>query len=220
MSSISAADFATLSANVAKMQAQIEQLLKLVKSAPATAAASADAAPAAAAEKKKRGRAKVDPADKPKCPDAADGVIRFYSSAGDSKYKAFSNLFRAPFTVDDKEYLSVEHFLQTSKFLTTDPEYAEKIRGQKNPVLVTGMGRTKEHTPAADYEGRKADLLAQALRAKFSAPELKELLLGTGDATIEFENPSDAVNGIGADGTGANALGRALMAARAALKAA
>jgi ribA/ribD-fused uncharacterized protein len=218
MSSISAADFATLSANIAKMQTQIEQLLKLVKSAPAS---SADApAPVAATEKKKRGRAKVDPADKPKCPDAADGVIRFYSSAGENKYKAFSNLFRATFTVDDKEYLSVEHFLQTSKFLTTDPEYAEKIRGQKNPVLVTGMGRTKEHTPAADYEDRKAELLTTALRAKFAMPELKELLLGTGDATIEFENPTDAVMGIGSDGSGANALGQALMATRAALKAA
>ncbi len=217
MSSISAADFATLSANVAKMQAQIEQLLKLVKSAPASSADAPAAAPAV--EKKKRGRAKVDPADKPKCPDAPDGVIRFYSSAGDSKHKAFSNLYRAEFTIDDKTYLSVEHFLQASKFLTTDPEYAEKIRTQKNPVLVTGMGRTKEHTPAADYEERKADLLTQALRAKFSAPELKELLLSTGDATIEFENPSDAVMGIGADGAGANQLGRALMAARTALKA-
>jgi ribA/ribD-fused uncharacterized protein len=218
MSTISVAEFATLSANIAKMQAQINELLALVKSSPASAAPASEPA-SAAGEKKKRGRAPKPESEKPKCPAAADGVVRFYSSAGDNKHKAFSNLFRAEFTIDDKTYLSVEHFLQASKFLVTDPEYAEKIRTQKNPVLVTGMGKTKEHTPAADYEERKADLLAQALRAKFSAPELKELLLSTGDATIEFENPSDAVMGIGADGTGANQLGRALMAARTALKA-
>ena len=220
MSAITATDFATLSASIAKMQAQLDQLLKLAKSAPAAAPSSDAPAAPVVAEKKKRGRAKVDPADKPKCPAAADGIVRFYSSAGDSQYKAFSNLFRSAFTIGDKEFLSVEHYLQASKFATTDPEYAEKIRAQKNPVLVTGMGRTKEHTPAADYEDRKAELLATALRTKFSAPELKELLLSTGDATIEFENPTDAVMGIGADGAGANQLGRALMAARAALKAA
>lgn len=218
--SSSSTDITTLSAAVTKMQSQLDELVKLIK-ASAVAPTAPATAPAAVAEKpKKRGRAKVDPADKPKCPAAADGIVRFYSSAGDSKYKAFSNLYRAPFTVDDKEYLSVEHFLQASKFATTDPEYAEKIRSQKNPVLVTGMGRTKEHTPAADYEERKSELLATALRTKFAAPELKELLLSTGDATIEFENPTDAVMGIGADGAGANALGRALMAARAALKSA
>jgi ribA/ribD-fused uncharacterized protein len=219
---MSSTDIATLSAAVTKMQTQIDELLQLVKSRSAAPVPEpAAAASAAAAEKpKKRGRAKVDPADKPKCPAAADGVVRFYSSAGDSKHKAFSNLYRAEFTIDDKTYLSVEHFLQSSKFATTDPEYAEKIRAQKNPVLVTGMGKTKEHTPAADYDERKGELLARALRAKFTAPELKELLLSTGDATIEYENPTDSYWGIGADGAGANTLGRALMAARAALKAA
>jgi ribA/ribD-fused uncharacterized protein len=214
---MSSADIATLSAAVTKMQSQLDELLKLVKSGAAPAAAPAPA-PAPA---KKRGRAKVPESEKPKCPAASEGVVRFYSSAANSecKYKVFSNLYKAPFTLDDKEYLSVEHYLQASKFATTDPEYAEKIRAQKNPVLVTGMGRTKEHTPAADYDERKGELLARALLVKFAAPELKELLLGTGDAKIEFENPSDSYWGIGADGAGANTLGRALMAARAALKA-
>jgi ribA/ribD-fused uncharacterized protein len=163
----------------------------------------------------KKARKPREPKEKPTCPPAAEGVIRYYSCAGDSKYKAFSNLYRAPFTLDEKEYGSVEAYFQSAKFADTDAEYAEKIRTTKNPVLVKGMGRSKAHPLRADWETVKLDVMRRALEAKFSAhPELKELLVGTGAALIEEEAATDSFWGIGADGAGTNWSGKLLMELR------
>jgi len=57
--------------------------------------------------------------------------------------------------------------------------------------------------------------MVDALRAKFTQNEkLKELLLSTGDKVIVENAPNDYQWGIGADGTGKNLLGLALMEVR------
>jgi ribA/ribD-fused uncharacterized protein len=159
------------------------------------------------------------PKEKVACPTAEEGVIRFYSSAGTSPYKGFSNLAKAEFTLDGQSYFSVENYVQSEKFASTDPEYAEKIRNQKNPALVKGMGKSKGHATAEDWETRRVDVMRRGLLAKFTSNEaLKDILLGTGDAKIEEESPAESFWGIGADGQGENWTGKLLMELRDSLR--
>lgn len=90
----------------------------------------------------KKQRKKREPKEKAVCPAAADGVIRFHTTLKND-YKPLSNSFKADITIDGVVYPTVEHYYQCAKFLTTDAEYAEKIRNTANAALVKNMGRTK-----------------------------------------------------------------------------
>ena len=186
-------------------------------------AAAAEPAPEAApvaeatdATDEKKPRKKREPKPKAVCPTATEGVVRFAGSSDDNKYKVFNNLYRKAFTVEGKEYPSVQHYLVYQKFATTDPEYAAKALEQKNPALLSGMLKSKEHASRADWETAQYTLMEAALKAKFADAELLALLKTTGTAKIEFESATDGVLGIGADGNGQNKLGLALMALRSA----
>lgn len=188
--------------------------------AGAPAGSDSETASLASTGGKKRGRKPRDPKDKPVCPPAAEGVVRFYSSAGGAEIAYLSPLFRAAFRVDGKEYLSVENYVQAARFFGTDDAFAETIRAQKNPVLTRGMGRSKEHTPRADWESVHLEEFQKAIRARFEThADLREKLLATGSATLEYEAVADSVYGIGADGKGKNLYGIVLMELRAALAA-
>lgn len=200
----------------------------------------------AAAEPKKRGRKAKAPAggagedsgsdvgeagkkarkprEKAVCPGAAEGVIRFFSSR-DGEYKCFSNFYKAPITIDGKEYRSVENYFQSQRFVGSDDDYAELVRNQANPALCRAMGRanesskTKPHKPRADWETVREEIMYRGLLAKFKAhPELAAILDKTGDAVIEEESPLDDFWGIGKDGKGANMMGKTLMRVRKTLR--
>ena len=173
----------------------------------------------AAAPKKAR-----KPREKAACPAAAEGVIRFFSSR-DGEYKCFSNFYKAPITIDGKEYRSVENYFQSQRFVGSDDDYAELVRNQANPALCRAMGRanesskTKPHKPRADWEAVREHVMYRGLLAKFkSHPELAAILDKTGEAVIEEESPLDDFWGIGKDGSGANMMGKTLMRVRKALR--
>jgi ribA/ribD-fused uncharacterized protein len=180
----------------------------------------ADAEPPAdtepAAEDKKP-RKKREPKVKAVCPTADEGVVRFAGCSDDNEYKVFNNLYRKAFTVDGIEFPSVQHYLIYQKYASTDADYAAKVLAQKNPALLTGMMKSKDHTSRADWDTVQSDLLQKALKAKFTLPELRATLLKTGTAKIEFESATDSYFGIGADGNGTNTLGTSLMTLRATL---
>jgi hypothetical protein len=179
-------------------------------------AAEAPAEEAAAAEDEKKPRKKREPKPKAVCPTAKEGVVRFAGSSDDNKYKVFNNLYRKAFVLDGKTYPSVQHYLVYQKFATTDADYAAKALEQKNPALLSGMLKSKEHASREDWETAQYMLMEAALKAKFADAELLTLLKETGFAKIEFESATDGVLGIGADGNGQNKLGLALMALRSA----
>ncbi len=165
----------------------------------------------------KKQRKKREPKEKAVCPAAAAGVIRFHTTLKND-YKPLSNSFKADITIDGVVYPTVEHYYQCAKFLTTDAEYAEKIRNTANAALVKNMGRTKKVETRADWEAVHLDVMRQALRAKFSQHEdLATLLRSTGASRLEEESPSDAFWGIGADGAGTNQLGLLLAEIRTSL---
>jgi len=140
-------------------------------------------------------------------------TIKFYKTA--EKYGAFSNFSRHQFVEDEKVFRTSEHYFQCMKFVTTDEEYAEKIRVALTPAKCAKLGRSRDVPLREDWEEVKDGIMMDALRLKFTQhSELKELLLSTGDEEIIEDSPVDSYWGCGRDGKGKNMLGQLLMKLR------
>lgn len=123
------------------------------------------------------------------------------------------------------EWPTVEHFYQAQKFGGVDDPDAtsamEAIRAASSPEEAARIGRTLQRTNPRlirpDWDECKERVMRDALRAKLTrhaAP--RNLLLGSraaGQCVLE-DSPTDAVWGVGRDGTGGNLLGRLLMELR------
>lgn len=143
-------------------------------------------------------------------------VIRFY--AVKDPYGCFSNFAPYPIELDGKIWPTSEHYFQAQKFAGTP--HAEEIRRERSPMIAARLGRKRSWPLRPDWELVKDDLMRRAVRAKISQhPELREILLGTGDALLVEHTRNDAYWGDGGDGTGRNMLGRILMEVRDALRA-
>ena len=194
---------------------------------PLAAAAAPAAAPAPAAGKgkgKAAGKEKKPRAKKEKepLPEPEEGVIRFAGSS-EGMYRGFNNFFKAPFTVDGKDYMSIANYFNSQKFAGSDDAFAEEIRGQKNPALTRAKAANKDHPARADWAAVKVDVMRRGLVAKFSQnAELRTLLLSTGEAPIEATQEDEmATKGywsIGADGNGENMIGELLEEVRDTVK--
>jgi ribA/ribD-fused uncharacterized protein len=159
-------------------------------------------------------KAKKAPKPKPEFVAAEAGTIRFGSASGKSPYICFSPLYKADFTLDGKTYATVEHYVQSQKYATTDPEYSEQLRLTEKPATLRLLASTKKHPAPADWESQLHTVYTAGSIAKFAAhPTLREVLQSTGAAKLENES-TDAILGIGVDGCGSNILGAALMVSR------
>jgi N-glycosidase YbiA len=138
-------------------------------------------------------------------------VIGFYSVS--AEYGEFSNFAAFPIRLKGKVWPTSEHYFQAQKFAGT--EHAEAIRKTRSPMIAARMGRDRKKTLRRDWEAVKDDVMRDAVRAKFTQhPELRSLLLATGDAQLVEHTTNDAYWGDGGDGSGKNMLGRILMELR------
>ncbi len=137
--------------------------------------------------------------------------IEFYKVS--EPYGEFSNFAPFPIEIDGNRWATNEHYFQGQKF--ADPQRAEAIRQTPSPMIAARMGRSRQHPLRADWEQVKEQIMHQALVAKFTQhPELRRLLLQTGDAEIVEHTSNDSYWGDGGDGSGKNMLGRILMRVR------
>ena len=137
-------------------------------------------------------------------------VINFYRT-GDA-YGCFSN-FSSHAIVIGNTWPTSEHYFQAQKFL--DAELQEKIRLEPSPMIAARMGRNRQWPLREDWDAVKDDIMRDAVRAKVAQhAEVRETLLGTGDAVIVEHTKNDAYWGDGGDGSGRNMLGRILMEIR------
>lgn len=134
------------------------------------------------------------------------------------EYEFLSNFHRHPMMVDGKDYATLEHAFQAAK--TSDPEMREAIRLAGTPGRAKYLGRRVELP--ANWEERRIDVMRQLLAIKFADPELRDLLLATGEESlIEGNTHRDRFWGAEwEDGTwvGQNHLGILLMELRHSLQ--
>lgn len=137
--------------------------------------------------------------------------IRFYA-VGDA-FGELSNFAPFPIFLRGRRWPTSEHYFQAQKFAGTPHE--EEIRRAKKPRLAAEIGRDRRRPLRRDWESVKDGVMLDALRAKFSQhPDLRALLLSTGDARLVEHTERDAYWGDGGDGSGENRLGRLLMRVR------
>ncbi|KAH9932398.1 uncharacterized protein B0H18DRAFT_1116047 [Fomitopsis serialis] len=99
---------------------------------------------------------------------------------------------------DNNRYPTAEHLFQAHKFIDTQPELAERIR----------------HLPSARAALEEAGRYRKFQRTDWFDVNLRDMLLGTGDAELIEDSPVDSFWGCGHDGQGRNELGKALMRLR------
>ena len=145
-------------------------------------------------------------------------AIKFYGKAG--KFGEFSNFYYNPIKIDGIVYITTEHYFQSMKYVTVNPEYARKIDKANNPMQAATLGRNRRKPMRPDWEKIKDDVMRKALWEKFTQhPHLKELLLSTGDEEIIENAPNDYYWGCGKKGSGKNMLGKLLVELRGKLRA-
>lgn len=141
-------------------------------------------------------------------------AIYFYKV--NSEYGYFSNFAHFPFELDDKIWITSEHYFQAQKF--TDDVYKEKIRLSESPMEAANLGRSRDIPLRDDWEKIKDDVMRKAVFAKFTQnKELQLLLLQTEDEILIEKTSDDYYWGCGKDGSGKNMLGKILMELRKAL---
>ncbi|MFR9779928.1 NADAR family protein [Micromonospora sp. MS34] len=144
-----------------------------------------------------------------------------------------SQWWPAPFTVDGRTYATAEHWMMWRKAtLFGDAEVAERILAAPHPHRAKSLGRQVRGFDEATWAARRYAVVVDGSVPKFGQhEELRRFLLGTGQRVLVEASPVDRIWGIGlaaddpraadpARWRGDNLLGFALMAARAALRAA
>lgn len=126
------------------------------------------------------------------------------------EYHFLSNFYPFAFTWNGITYPTLEHIFQASK--TENQDERAHIAACGTPGMAKRMGR--KVSPRPDWDRIKIALMYELLSIKFSDPNLRDLLLQTGDATlIEGNDWGDTFWGrVG--GVGANWMGVLLMLAR------
>ncbi len=141
--------------------------------------------------------------------------IRFYSTRGE--YGCLSNFYRASLRLDGKTWPTSEHYFQAQKFAGS--EHEEAIRQARTPAEAARLGRSRKHPLRRDWESVKEAVMYRAVLAKFTQhDDLREILLGTGDAVLIEHTDNDSYWGDSGDGSGRNRLGHVLMRVRAELR--
>ena len=141
--------------------------------------------------------------------------IEFYRVS--EPYGEFSNFADYPVKLRGRTWPTTEHFFQAQKF--EGSEHEDAIRKARSPMIAARLGRSRKVPLRKDWESAKDNIMREALRAKFTQhTDLRELLLGTGDATLVEHTRNDRYWGDGGDGTGKNRLGLLLMELRAELR--
>lgn len=146
--------------------------------------------------------------------------IRFFIR--EEPYGFLSNYERTPITIMVRwgtvTYPTNEHYYQAQK--ANSEEVHDWIAWSPHARLAMVIGRQLEHNKylkdkfmVSDWDTKKVEVMLNGLRAKFTNPTLRKMLLDTVDAVLHEDNPEDFYWAI-ADGTGKSTLGKLLMQVR------
>jgi len=118
-----------------------------------------------------------------------------------------------------QQYPTALHLHEALKFLDHRPDIAELIRQCANIHEVYPLSAKYVEFQRPDWGDQFLPLMEEVLYSKFRQhPDLRIMLLGTGTADLEYASPVDEYWGSGADGRGANQLGKVLTEVREQLR--
>lgn len=118
----------------------------------------------------------------------------------------FSQWYYSPFTVDNIEYKTSEHWMMASKAkLFGDHEIFKKIINADKPGEVKESGRQIKNFDQLTWDKRKFEIVKNGNIYKFGQNlKLKEYLINTGDRVLVEASPVDTIWGIGLTQDSAN----------------
>lgn len=111
----------------------------------------------------------------------------------------FSQWFHAPFTLDNIEYKTSEHWMMANKAkLFGDNETFEKIIRVDKPGEAKELGRQVRNFDQLTWDKQKYEIVRAGNIHKFSQNQkLKNYLINTGDRVLVEASPVDTIWGIG-----------------------
>lgn len=137
----------------------------------------------------------------------------------------FSNFYQTAFVYKGYTLQFSEQGLMIEKAMLFEPSKAEEIANASHPYQAKQLGRSIQNYDDKQWGAVRYDKMVDVLKAKFSQPRLKEILLETGNRIIVEGSPYDRIWGVKIDWQddrilnetnwkGQNLLGEALMEVR------
>ncbi len=135
-------------------------------------------------------------------------------------YGCFSNFSLHSIEMHNTFWPTVEHYYQAQKFVgSPDEKIMPLIHQASTPEEAAALGRCSTHQIRSDWEMVKTQVMREAVHKKFLAhPDIREILLSTGDQLLVENSPNDYFWGCGENKTGQNHLGQILMTVREELR--
>jgi ribA/ribD-fused uncharacterized protein len=118
-----------------------------------------------------------------------------------------------PFTLEDKEWPSVEHYFQAMKFEAGN--HQNIIRSAAGPKKARKLGRTRFEKIRNDWSTARTVFMTRAIYTKCRTyPDVSALLLSTDSQKLVESSQYDYFWGCGRDRRGENMYGQILMNVR------
>jgi ribA/ribD-fused uncharacterized protein len=135
-------------------------------------------------------------------------------------YGCFSNFSLHPIEMYNTYWPTVEHYYQAQKFAgSADKKIIPLIHAASTPEEAAALGRCSTRCLRVDWEQVKTEVMREAVLKKFlTHPDIREILLSTGDKLLVEDSPNDYFWGCGENKTGQNHLGQILMSVREELR--
>jgi N-glycosidase YbiA len=141
-------------------------------------------------------------------------TIYFYKVC--QPYGCFSNFSPHAIEIEGTYWPTVEHYYQGQKFVgSPDASIIPLIYAADTPEQAAALGRCHTRCLRLDWELVKTQVMRVAVLKKFiTYPDIREVLLTTGNEILVEDSPTDYFWGCGANQTGENHLGKILMSVR------
>lgn len=137
------------------------------------------------------------------CEDVRPRVLPFYGhrkeSDGTPGPGCLSQWWPAPFTHEGVYYASAEHWMMVAKArLFGDADAERTVLADDSPVTAKQAGRAVRGFNEQVWSRERYGIVLTGTRLKFTQhPDLRDILLGTGDAVLVEASPYDRIWGIG-----------------------
>ena len=119
------------------------------------------------------------------------------------------------FSLEDREWPTVEHYFQAMKFETTSPDYFEKIRQASDAKKARKLGSTRFNKVRDDWKKVRRVVMTRAVYTRSHEHlDSKQALLDTGKSKLIENSQYDYFWGCGRDRRGENIYGHVLMDVR------